>query len=129
MIFDLPEDYAKLQELIVAMCCTWWQNNIAGKDDVVPSTISFLIMKTVQPGAAVCNLCLKPSLTTGYKAASVKRVHAMKECLLLLDFDDETAGSLKACNQASRWSLTVKQAVLQQCVISPLYLTSAEVHS
>lgn len=97
-MFKLSHDEsAKLQNKISQLCETWWKQDLPQKSTLVPQTISYLLVRSVE--------------NTGIKA-DIIRVNQMKEGLMLLDFDDESGDPLKT--------------MLLRCVISPLYLRCAE---
>eukprot|EP00051_Salpingoeca_urceolata_P017934 m.249024 g.249024 ORF g.249024 m.249024 type:complete len:1108 (+) comp19082_c0_seq4:119-3442(+) len=96
-MFALPASEEQLREQIARLCETWWLSELAGKDELVPQTMSFLLVQ---------------SLSADAKPARVKRVFAFRHALMLLDFNDDTADALKA--------------ILQQCLVSSLYLTCTE---
>ena len=74
-----------------------------GKVFTSPWLVIYISLPLLQ--TALCVACIK--------VADVKRVFSLRETLLLLDFDDESAGPLKA--------------VLLQCIVCGIYLTTAEV--
>lgn len=59
---------------------TRWTLELPGREHIVPQTFSFLLMK---------------SLHEEVTAASVKRVYALRDALLVLDLDSEESNSLK----------------------------------
>lgn len=98
VLFTLqPEDSSKLANSISQLCEAWWKQGLLDKNTLVPQTISYLLVRSIEQ--------------SGTKA-DVSRVNQMRESLLLLDFDDESGDPLKH--------------LLLRCMISPLYLRSAE---
>eukprot|EP01119_Soliformovum_irregulare_P001617 TRINITY_DN11343_c0_g1_i1.p1 TRINITY_DN11343_c0_g1~~TRINITY_DN11343_c0_g1_i1.p1 ORF type:complete len:679 (-),score=214.77 TRINITY_DN11343_c0_g1_i1:86-2122(-) len=70
----------------------WWIQERPGKESLAPQTISFLVYKALDDG----------------KVMDVQRVHALRSTLLLIDFLDESATSLKR--------------LLLRCLIHPNFL-------
>lgn len=44
-LFVLGDNEAKLKEKISLVCESWWKNSLGGKEQLVPQTISYLLMK------------------------------------------------------------------------------------
>ena len=81
IIFDLHDARASsLQESIVDLCEAWWASERPGRDELVPQTISYLLVKVLGESAS---------------AADVKRLYAFRSALQVLDYADESIGPLK----------------------------------
>ena len=94
-LFALRDEAA--QHAVAKLCEAWYLANRPGAELLLTQLVPFLLIRSLESDAP---------------ESVVKRVHAMRSALLLLDFEDESSGSL--------------QALLLRCFISTLYLRSAE---
>ena len=94
-LFALRDEAA--QHAVAKLCEAWYLANRPGAELLLTQLVPFLLIRSLESDAP---------------EAVVKRVHAMRSALLLLDFEDASSASL--------------QALLLRCFISPLYLRSAE---
>ena len=98
IIFDLQDARAsELQAAIVEMCEAWWLGERAGGDQLVPQTVSYLLVRALQDSAT---------------AADVKRLYAFRTALTVLDYADE--------------SITALKKLLLHCLIQPMILRNAD---
>lgn len=98
IIFDLHDPCAStLQAGIVSLCEAWWLADRPGRDELVPQTISYLLVSALHEQAT---------------AADVKRLWAWRGALGVLDYSDPSVGALKK--------------LLLHCAIKPLVLRCAE---
>ena len=56
----MPEECSHLQNLSLSLFEMWWHKNIAGREELVPQTLSLMIQKILSPKAPVnaSDLCL-----------------------------------------------------------------------
>ncbi|KAJ3337978.1 Condensin-2 complex subunit G2 [Gonapodya sp. JEL0774] len=81
LLLSLPRHpMVKTQELISELCELWWRQDRAGREEVAPQAMSWMLMR---------------SLSDDGKGADVKRVYAMKDALCVFDWDDESAETIK----------------------------------
>ncbi|KAL6780413.1 hypothetical protein ACKKBF_B13240 [Auxenochlorella protothecoides x Auxenochlorella symbiontica] len=66
-------DSPVIQEAVARLCLEWWQAGAPGRNALVPSTIAYLVAEAVGAGTT----------------AAVKRCHAIRHGLDLLDYEDE----------------------------------------
>ncbi|EOD05699.1 putative condensin, partial [Emiliania huxleyi CCMP1516] len=98
IIFDLHDPRAStLQGAIVELCESWWLAERPGRDELVPQTISYLLVSALHEAAT---------------AADVKRLWALRSALGVLDYADPSVAALKR--------------LLLHCMIKPLVLRCAE---
>ena len=98
IIFDLQDPRASaLQSAIVELCEEWWLGERAGGDQLVPQTISYLLVRALQDSAT---------------AADVRRLYAFRTALTVLDYADESIMALKK--------------LLLHCLIQPTILRNPE---
>lgn len=98
IIFDLTDPRASaLQAEIVDLCEAWWLGERAGRDELVPQTVSYMLVRALHELAT---------------AADVKRLYAFRSSLTVLDYADESVVPLKR--------------LLLHCAIRPLVLRCAE---
>ena len=98
IIFDLTDPRAsQLQAAIVDLCEDWYLSERAGRDDLVPQTVSYMLVRALHDLAT---------------SADVKRLYAFRSSLTVLDYADESVGPLKR--------------LLLHCAIRPLVLRCAE---
>ena len=98
IIFDLTDPRAsQLQAEIVDLCEAWWLGERAGRDELVPQTVSYMLVRALHELATT---------------ADVKRLYAFRSSLTVLDYADESVGPLKR--------------LLLHCTIRPLVLRCAE---
>lgn len=112
----------------LALSLLRWQLDLPGKEHIVPQTLSYLLMRSMHE-----------SMT----AASVKRVYAMREALVVLDWDDEDSEPLKVSRavrvETARHPIVLLlpfstavphhlllQGILTQCFITPIFLSTTE---
>ncbi|KAJ8638309.1 hypothetical protein MRB53_012576 [Persea americana] len=81
---------------IAGLCEEWWKEHLPWRETLISQSLPFLLSR---------------SLTEG-KKVDVRRVCALRDALLLLDFDDESIEDLKL--------------LLVRCIITPLYLKTEE---
>ncbi|CAB1097831.1 unnamed protein product [Ectocarpus sp. CCAP 1310/34] len=86
-----------LRRVIAKVCEMWWTQDRPGAEHLVVHLIPVMLVRSLSPDA---------------KEADVKRMHAVKGALLLLDFEDESSDSLRA--------------LLLRTFMSPVYLKSSE---
>lgn len=96
-LFSLGSEHVKLRERIAQLGEEWWKKGVPGKEQLVPQTISYLLMRSMQPDA---------------RKSDIKRVNAFRDSLLLIDLADPSAELLKGA--------------LLQCAVSPTFLDSTE---
>ena len=72
-------EYPALQEEVARLCLDWWAAGAAGREQLMPQTLPYLLVSALQSGTA----------------AAVKRCHAMRAALSLFDFDDPSIADLK----------------------------------
>ncbi|KXS20665.1 hypothetical protein M427DRAFT_142851 [Gonapodya prolifera JEL478] len=70
----------RTQDLVCNLCELWWQQERRGREEIVPQAVSWLLMK---------------SLGVGGKIADAKHVCNVKEMLLVFDWEDESAETIK----------------------------------
>ena len=81
IIFDLTDPRASaLQAEIVDLCEAWWLGERAGRDELVPQTVSYMLVRALHELAT---------------AADVKRLYAFRSSLTVLDYADESVIPLK----------------------------------
>jgi condensin-2 complex subunit G2 len=98
IIFDLHDPSAStLQAGIVSLCEAWWLADRPSRDELVPQTISYLLVSALHEQATT---------------ADVKRLWAWRGALGVLDYSDPSVGALKK--------------LLLHCAIKPLVLRCAE---
>lgn len=98
IIFDLHDARAStLQATIVELCEAWWLSERPGRDELVPQTISYLLVSALHEAAT---------------AGDVKRLWALRGALGVLDYADPSVAALKK--------------LLLHCLIKPLVLRCAE---
>ena len=98
IIFDLKDPRADvLQDAIVDLCEAWWLGGRDGRDELMPQTISYLLVRALHANAG---------------AADVKRLYVLRSALTVLDYSDESTAHFKR--------------LLLHCVIRPLVLRVAE---
>lgn len=86
-----------LHNEIAQLCETWWKQDRTQKEALVPLTIFYLVLQTLEEGA---------------KAATIKRLYDFRSALLLLDFQDDSSTQLKG--------------LLLRCFIHPMFLRAAD---
>ncbi|XP_029192981.2 condensin-2 complex subunit G2-like [Acropora millepora] len=96
LLMLLPEEAKALQNNISQLCELWIVNDLSGKEELVTNTVPFVIIRSLGRGTA----------------ADVKCVWSLRQCLLVIDFEDNSSASLKQ--------------VLHQCMIHPMYLKLEE---
>lgn len=72
-------EYPALQEEISRLCLDWWAAGAAGKEQLMPQTLPYLLVAALHSGTA----------------AAVKRCHSMRAALALFDFDDPSIADVK----------------------------------
>lgn len=98
IIFDLTDPRAsELQNAIVELCEAWWLGGRAGRDELVPQTISYLLVRALHELAT---------------SADVKRLYAFRSAFGVLDYSDDSVAPLKR--------------LLLHCAIRPNVLRCAE---
>ena len=98
IIFDLTDQRAsELQSAIVDLCEAWWLSERAGRDDLVPQTVSYMLVRALHEQAT---------------SADIKRLYAFRTSLTVLDYADESVGPLRR--------------LLLHCAIRPLVLRTSE---
>lgn len=75
-----------------------WCKDFHGKELMVPYMVSYLLMKCLQPETAL---------------KDIKRLWQIRNCLLLLDYDDPSADPIKL--------------LLLRCYMQPMFLKTDEV--
>ncbi|XP_071503358.1 condensin-2 complex subunit G2-like [Diadema antillarum] len=93
VLLDLPDSASKLQHNIAKLCQSWWNSGLVDRELLVPNTIMYFLVKTLQPSG------------TG---ADIKLLYTMREAFSHLSLTDESSKALKE--------------LLEQCIISPTYL-------
>ncbi|XP_027038917.1 condensin-2 complex subunit G2-like [Pocillopora damicornis] len=96
LLMSLPEGSESLQNDIAQLCELWFLNELEGKEELITQTFPYLIIRSLGRGLV----------------SDVKRVWGLRQCLLLMDFDDDSSESLKQ--------------LLHQCMIHPTYLKLEE---
>ena len=98
IIFDLCDPRAMaLQSSIVELCEVWWLGERDGRDDLVPQTVSYMLVRVLHNLAST---------------ADVKRLYAFRSALQVLDYGDESVRPL--------------QRLLLHAAIQPLVLRCPE---
>mgnify|MGYP003685475469 CR=1 FL=1 len=98
IIFDLQDPRAStLQASIVELCEAWWLAERPGREELVPQTISYLLVSALHEQATT---------------ADVRRLWAVRSALGVLDYADPSVSALKK--------------LLLHCLIKPLVLRCAE---
>ena len=98
IIFDLTDPRAsQLQSAIVALCEAWWLSEREGRVDLVPQTVSYMLVRALHEKATT---------------ADIKRLYTFRQALTSLDHADETVLPL--------------QRLLLHCAIRPNILRCAE---
>eukprot|EP00793_Prasinoderma_coloniale_P001080 PRCOL_00006071-RA len=69
----------EVQEAISSLCEAWWANGTAGRDELVPQTVVYVIGRAIDVG----------------RAADVKRCYAMRDALALFDFADPSTATIR----------------------------------
>ncbi|XP_030855770.1 condensin-2 complex subunit G2 [Strongylocentrotus purpuratus] len=93
VLLDLPDSASKLQHNIAKLCHTWWSADLPERELLVPNTIMYLLVKTLQPSGMV---------------SDVKLLCSMRESFSQLNLADESSSSLKE--------------LLEQCIINSTFL-------
>ncbi|CAH9118923.1 unnamed protein product, partial [Cuscuta epithymum] len=75
-----------------SVCEVWWKRDLTGKESLITQSLPFMLSRAL----------------TFKKKVDVQRVYAMREALLLFDFEDESIADLKL--------------LMMRCLISPLFL-------
>ncbi|XP_022782675.1 condensin-2 complex subunit G2-like [Stylophora pistillata] len=96
LLMSLPEGYESLQNDIAQLCELWFLNELEGKEELITQAFPYLIIKSLGRGII----------------SDVNRVWSLRQCLHLMDFDDDSSESLKQ--------------LLHQCMIHPVYLKLEE---
>ncbi|KAK1322900.1 hypothetical protein QJS10_CPA02g00288 [Acorus calamus] len=91
------EDPALLSE-VSGLCELWWREQLPGRESLIAQSVPFLLAK---------------SLNNLGRKSDVRRVHALRDALPLLDFEDE--GSIKDL-----------RLLLVRCFVTPLYIKTEE---
>lgn len=47
---QMADGAAELQETVVRLCCLWWQKELAGKADMVPQMVPYLLYQATVSG-------------------------------------------------------------------------------
>ncbi|XP_019854077.1 PREDICTED: condensin-2 complex subunit G2-like isoform X1 [Amphimedon queenslandica] len=95
-MLTFSEEYFKLTDSISLMCETWWNKDLRMKELLVTNTILFILAKA----------------HNSTKVVDLKRLWSVRESFFLLDFEDESADSIKE--------------LLLKTLISPFFLKSPE---
>lgn len=93
ILLELSDLDGDLQNATSLLCEKWWCKDVGGKNELMPNTLSYLVARTLSPGA---------------KQVDVKRLWAVRQAFLLLDFDDPSADMMKS--------------MLMSCCVHPVYL-------
>ncbi|KAK1301088.1 hypothetical protein QJS10_CPB13g00391 [Acorus calamus] len=91
------EDPALLSE-VSGLCELWWREQLPGRESLIAQSVPFLLAK---------------SLNNLGRKSDVRRVHALRDALPLLDFEDE--GSIEDL-----------RLLLVRCFVTPLYIKTDE---
>jgi condensin-2 complex subunit G2 len=99
ILLSVPEECCELQNAMSTVCEACWERGeeVEEREGLVPNCLLYLVARTFSQGATV---------------KDVGRVWGMRGALLLLDFEDSSADSIKE--------------LLLSSLIEPLYLTSAD---
>ena len=98
IIFDLSDPKASaLQAAIVDLCEAWWLSERAGRDELVPQCVSYMLVRALHDLAST---------------ADVKRLYSFRSSLTVLDYADE--------------SVAPPKRLLLHATIRPLVLRCAE---
>ncbi|XP_041457703.1 condensin-2 complex subunit G2-like [Lytechinus variegatus] len=93
VLLDLPDSASKLQHNIAKLCHSWWNDDLPGRELLVPNTIMYLLVKTLQPSGMV---------------SDVRLLYSMRKSFSQLNLADESSTSLKE--------------LLEQCFINSIFL-------
>ncbi|EDV27825.1 uncharacterized protein TRIADDRAFT_63696 [Trichoplax adhaerens] len=97
ILMSLPEAAITLQDSISRICELWWSKDFSAKEELIPHMVPYLLMRCLQPDAVL---------------KDIKRLWQIRNCLLLLDYDDPSADSTKL--------------LLLRCYMQPLFLKTDE---
>nr|XP_054749931.1 condensin-2 complex subunit G2-like [Lytechinus pictus] len=98
VLLDLPYSASKLQHNIAKLCHSWWNDDLPGRELLVPNTIMYLLVKTLQPSGMV---------------SDVRLLYSMRKSFSQLNLADESSTSLKE--------------LLEQCFINSIFLKNDDV--